>query len=194
MSASPRPCDNTPEFEGPISVPVFDEPIQAAIPEEPVPSPRRGRAKKTRMLGFNPQADGPDLFAQKPAIAADTSVKFPVGWVIVIDGPGRGECFTLSGGAAQIGRGDDQGIRLDFGDTSISRENHAAIAYDADENTFVLAQGGKANLVRLNRRPVLSNETLTHGDDIKIGQTTLRFIALCEGEFSWGTDDKGAMS
>ena len=182
-----------PDIDGPISVPVFDEPAMEPA-AAPAAAPRRGRAKKTRLLGFNADADGPDLFAQEAKASVAAAVKFPVGWVVVIEGPGCGECFTLSGGAAQIGRGDDQAIRLDFGDTSISRENHAAIAYDQDDNKFLLAQGGKANLVRLNRRPVLSNETLTHGDEIKIGETTLKFIALCGGEFAWKPEDKGAAS
>ena len=122
--------------------------------------------------------------------AEDSAVEEP-SKAVVVEGPGRGECFSLIPGALQIGRGEGQGIRLDFGDNTISRENHAAIAYDAEENEFVIGQGGKANIVRLNGRPVLSNETVKHGDNIRIGKTTLRCVALCGDDFSWGNDNGG---
>lgn len=112
-------------------------------------------------------------------------VEFPVGWVLVVDGPGRGNCFALLAGMSQIGRGEDQTVPLDFGDMAISRNNHAAIAYDAETRTFILGHGGKANIVRLNGQPVISNEDLADGDRIKIGNTTLQLKALCGKDFDW---------
>ena len=78
-----------------------------------------------------------------------------------------------------------QTVRLDFGDTAISRENHAAIAFDDEQNAFFIGHGGKSNLVRLNDRPVLATEELTSGDIVSIGETSLRFIAFCSADFSW---------
>ena len=98
---------------------------------------------------------------------------------------GQGAAFTLFEGVSQIGRGEDQAIRLDFGDTSISRSNHAAVAYDPEQKSFYLGHGGKANLVRLNGRPVLSTEVLSSGDVVRIGETCLRFVGLCGPEFDW---------
>lgn len=159
---------------------------------EEAPRPRAGRVK-TRLLGFNRPEDKPaDPFAkaaenapEPQAASPSNDPQFPVGWLIVIEGPGRGASFTLSGGVSKIGRGHDQAVRLDYGDTSISRDNHAAIAYDDEKRTFFIGHGGKANLVRLNDMPVLSTETLSHDDLIRIGETTLRFIALCGPDFSW---------
>ena len=76
-------------------------------------------------------------------------------------------------------------MRLNFGDTSISRDNHAVVAYDDEQRKFFLGHGGKANLVRLNDMPVLATEPLADADLIRIGETTLRFVALCGPEFSW---------
>lgn len=45
--------------------------------------------------------------------------------------------------------------------------------------------------MRLNNKPVISNETLTSGDVIKIGETTLRFVALCDKTFSWSDGADG---
>ena len=150
-------------------------------------SPARSRRTKTRLIGFE-QSDGAvvDLFNDAPAAAAATaSVKFPVGWIVVADGPGRGESFSLLSGMSQIGRGEDQAVQLDFGDNSISRTNHAAIVYDPDSKEFLLGHGGKSNIVRLNDKPVISNELIKTGDIIRIGDTVLRFIALCDKSFNW---------
>jgi hypothetical protein len=163
------------------------EPILSAAP---VVAGRAGRSAgrvKTRMLGFQPDAQAPkDVFEETAEKAVATeAAHFPAGWIVVVAGPGRGASFTLHNGVSQIGRGEDQGVRLDFGDTSISRNNHAAVAYDDEQGKFFLGHGGKSNLVRLNGRPVLSTEEMSNGDQIRIGETTLKFIALCGEEFTW---------
>jgi pSer/pThr/pTyr-binding forkhead associated (FHA) protein len=90
---------------------------------------------------------------------------------------------------AQIGRGDDQTIQLDFGDNAISRSNHAAVVYDPETHQVFLGHGGKSNIVRLNDKPVISNEVLKNGDLIRLGETTLRFVALCDPDFNWAGED-----
>ena len=178
------------------------EPAAATPKTIKVPAPAAGRATrqagrvKTRLLGFNTAQDSaPDPFdnpqSQKSGgsaqIPAQNSAMYPVGWMVVADGPGRGHAFSLFDGVSQIGRGEGQAIRLDFGDNSISRSSHAAIAYDGEQQAFFLGHGGKANLVRLNGNPVLSTEKLSNGAQIRIGETTLRFVALCGNEFDWGS-------
>ena len=118
---------------------------------------------------------------------------FPVGWIVVSEGPGRGESFSLLAGMSQIGRGEDQAVQLDFGDNSISRSNHAAIVYDTNTKEFLLGHGGKSNIVRLNDKPLISNETAEKQViKIRIGETVLRFVALCDGSFDWdnGTNEE----
>ncbi|PWK56208.1 FHA domain-containing protein [Silicimonas algicola] len=165
-------------------------------------SGRAGRAGrgagrvKTRLLGFQADGAGPrDLFAEAATqevartegMAPAGPAEFPAGWIVVVDGPGRGASFTLRSGVSQIGRGEEQAVRLDFGDTSISRNNHAAVAFDDEQSKFFLGHGGKSNLVRLNGRPVLSTEEMSDGDIIRIGETTLKFIALCDESFTWAS-------
>lgn len=156
----------------------------------PVVAGRAGRSAgrvKTRMLGFQPESQAPkDVFEETAErVAGAQSAQFPAGWIVVVGGPGRGAAFTLHNGVSQIGRGEDQAVRLDFGDTSISRNNHAAVAYDDEQGKFFLGHGGKSNLVRLNGRPVLSTEEMSSGDQIRIGETTLKFVSLCSEEFTW---------
>lgn len=172
---------------------VRPEPAPAPIPAADAPAaelssaPRRGSRVKTTFLGFD-RSDGrlETVFSQDTAakVHANRS-EFPFGWVIIIKGPGRGTSIAIGAGVSQIGRGDDQAVQLDFGDTSISRENHAAIAFDDEERKFYIGQGGKANIVRLNGRPVLSTEVLSDGDLIRIGETTMAFVAFCGEDFVW---------
>ena len=171
-----------------------------------VPAPAAGRAArragrvKTRLLGFNPaEHRAPDPFGARADTVEEVAEEevqitptFPVGWLIVVSGPGRGAAIALQNGVAQIGRGAGQGVRLDFGDNAISRENHAAVAYDSESRKFYLGHGGKANLVRLNNRPVLSTEELLDGNLIRIGETTLLFKALCGEAFDWSEGQEGA--
>ncbi len=165
---------------------------QAAVPSVDIPAPAAGRAArragrvKTRLLGFGTGDAMPDPIEAAGQSSHRTGQSmFPVGWMVVVSGPGRGNAFTLFAGVSQIGRGEDQAVRLDFGDISISRSNHAAVAYDPQQQRFYLGHGGKANLVRLNGKPVLSTEELPSGSMIEIGETKLRFVALCGEEFDW---------
>jgi len=153
---------------------------------------RRSR-NKTRILGFEPQDTSVnELFqanAGEPEVAAVASPNImsmeATGWLVVVSGPGRGASFPLFSGMASIGRNSDQLISLDFGDTSISRRNHASIAYDSNDNIFYFGHGGKSNLVRINNKPVLSTEVVKDGDEFLIGETTLRLIAICNPDFNW---------
>jgi len=176
--------------------------IQPVAKTEPapivaVPAPAAGRSGrragriKTRLLGFeHGNGERSDPFAAEKEQVVSNQTEFPVGWIIVVEGPGYGTAFALFNGVSQIGRGDDQAIKLDYGDNSISRENHAAVAYDSETNKFFLGHGGKANLVRLNDNPVLSTEEIKNADVIRIGETTLRLVALCGENFNWDADGK----
>lgn len=158
------------------------QPQPAAAPAED----RRGRVKTT-FLGFErPDTHVQDLMESSPAAKpAVSQATYPVGWLVITAGPGRGTAIVLSEGLMQIGRNDDQAIQLDFGDTGISRSNHAVIAYDPEDRKCYLGHGGKANLVRLNGSPVLSTVPLSHGDTIRISETSIRFVSFCDETFDW---------
>jgi FHA domain len=186
------------------SVSIWDvednEVAKYAAPAAAEPERRRPTRSKTRILGFEMQpASVVPLFDDgdrspvpvAPAAPGQGYVMFPTGWVIVKKGPGRGTAFALAQGVSQIGRGSDQTIALDFGDMAISRQNHAAVAYDAGTHRFHIGHGGKSNLVRLNGRPLLSTEVIGDGDEIQIGETTLLVKVLCSPSFNWSASDAG---
>lgn len=198
-ASAPRPAPQEPMFvPSPETAPAAEVPevdLAALQANMPAPQPTgvrgsKGRVK-TRLLGFSaPASQAQDPMSQAREAPASAQAQFPVGWLVVVDGPGLGTSFSLFDGLTQIGRGEGQTVRLDFGDTTISRENHAAIAFDGEQRQFFFGHGGKANLVRLNGRPVLSTEPLDSNSLIRIGETTLRFVALCGADFVWG--DAGA--
>jgi hypothetical protein len=55
---------------------------------------------------------------------------------------------------------------------------------------FYVQHGGKSNLVRLNKAPVLTPTQLNASDVVRIGKTSLRFVPLCGPDFGW--DDEAA--
>lgn len=177
----------------PVKAPTLPPEAEAAAAavasDQAMASAPRRRRTKTRLIGFD-QGEGQvvDLFGESDNNAKVNTVKFPVGWIAVVEGKGRGEVFALQTGMSQIGRGEDQAVRLDFGDTAISRSNHAAIVYDPEMHKFLLGHGGKSNVVRLNDQPLISNEVIKTGDLIRIGETTLKFVALCDEKFNWDDD------
>lgn len=168
---------------------------EASTFEVPAPAAGRGSIRsgrvKTRLLGFTAGAlDHPDMF---DTTRSTSESPFPVGWLVVISELGRGASFALQDGVSKVGRGTDQTVSLNFGDNSISRDNHLSIAYDAEQNKFYIGHSGKSNLVRLNNKPLLSTEELRSRDQIRLGETTLRFIALCEDDFTWAIPDARAV-
>lgn len=202
----PAPAAEVTKQESPLflSEPIAEEPAPAPVPEtaaepsapaepEITSAPKRRTSRvKTTFLGFE-RSDGriEDILAggqTQQETSTKNEVDFPVGWLVITNGPGRGAQVSLQVGVSQIGRGDTQSVQLDFGDNGISRENHAAIAFDDEEHKFFLGHGGKANIVRLNGKPVLSTEELTNGDEIRISETTLHFVALCGEDFTWAED------
>lgn len=108
-----------------------------------------------------------------------------VGWLVVVDGPGKGKSLTLGYGMNSIGRASSERVVLDFGDEEISRTAHAQLSYDGRGRKFYLQHGGGANLTYIGDIPVLQPTILNGGEVISIGNTRLRFCAFCDVNFDW---------
>jgi len=109
-----------------------------------------------------------------------------VGWLACIDGPRRGQSFSLHEGKNFIGRGDDMDVQI-LGDLQISRINHACIAYDPKNLKFMLVPGDSDGIVYLENRSIFHATELTDLSRITIGNTELVFRPLCGEHFSWRT-------
>ncbi len=121
-----------------------------------------------------------------PAAVAAKAVDTPtVGWLVVVDGPGKGADLSIHAGQNRIGRSRKMDLVLDYGDASVSSENHALLVYDYQNNQFFIRHGEGKNLTYLNGQPVLDTKTLTAHDRIRLGATELVFVPFCGEQFSW---------
>ncbi|MEZ0003224.1 FHA domain-containing protein [Sinorhizobium fredii] len=112
-------------------------------------------------------------------------LELPVGWLVIVSGPGRGHHFSIYNGMNSLGREPGNTVAVEFGDDKISRHDHCYVTFDDEDGAFWVQHGGKSNLVRLNDKPVLEPVKLQNGDYIRVGATRFRFVALCDENFNW---------
>jgi hypothetical protein len=124
--------------------------------------------------------------SRAPVYEDDETVSDPVvGWLVVVKGPGRGEAVSLGYGFNSIGRDPSQRVRLDFGDSQISRLNHAKLFYDPKSRKFMMTLGESINPTYVRTEALLAPTEIKSGDRIAMGQTELLFTALCGENFEW---------
>ena len=119
----------------------------------------------------------------------DEEISLVVGWVVVLEGPGKGCSREIGYGNNTMGRSPSAAISLDFGDETISREKHCVLTYDPKGNNYFLSPGDSRNLVYVNEAPVLSPTVLKTGDKVGLGNSLLAFVAFCGDDFDWGEED-----
>lgn len=120
-----------------------------------------------------------------PVLAQQQPIEPVVGWLVVVKGPGRGVSRTIVTGRNSLGAGADEDIRIDFGDAAIAAHGHLYIVYDEEAREFVVEDGKQKVVVRLNGKLLTETMPIGHGDELRIGATTFRFVALCGPDFDW---------
>jgi hypothetical protein len=109
-----------------------------------------------------------------------------VGWLVVVGGPGLGSFRPIFEGNNAVGRGKDQRIPIDFGDTTISSEEQAYIRYDSADRAFLFVPNlSKTNIVAINDKKPTGAVKLELMDVITMGRTQLAFVPFCGEEFDW---------
>ena len=76
-----------------------------------------------------------------------------VGWLVCIEGSSKGKDYHLWAKRNSIGRSEKSDVCLQD-DMTISRENHAWLAYDHRHNTFRIIPGDSTNNIYLNDEPI----------------------------------------
>ncbi len=147
------------------------------------PSPRM-REVKTRVAGGRRRQEDPQYLHERGEIS-DGMDDPVVGWLVIVEGPGKGRAMQLGYGSNSIGRGETDRVNLNFGDDQISRGGHATVTYDPRGKKFYVQNGGGTNLTYLNNQPVLLPTELPALSHISIGNTVLRFMPLCGDAFDW---------
>ena len=110
--------------------------------------------------------------------ASEGRPKFPVGWLVAIEGDTAGEWAPLEAGISSLGPEETATIK--------SRTGKAAIAFVEAENIFVVSGEGDQG-VRLNGLLISEPTRLRDGDVIAIGDAAHKLVALCNGNFRWST-------
>lgn len=109
-----------------------------------------------------------------------------VGWLVIIDGPGRGVSLSLHHGMSSIGRSEDNVISLNFGDEAISNKDHFRIVYDRKHRNFHILPSDGSNLVYMeDEQPLLAAQFLNNQQTLTVGKTQLKFVAFCSKEWDW---------
>ena len=173
-----------PEQSGYEARTVFARSQGSGSQEQNVATDRDASEDKTRV--YRPGAgkrQSPDDSAVPPH--ADAMDDPPVGWLVVVQGPGQGNVVTIGNGVNTIGRASSERVCLDFGDTLISREKHALITYDPRGKKFYIQQGDGTNLTYIGDAPVLAPTELDGFTTIQMGETVLLFVPLCGERFDW---------
>jgi pSer/pThr/pTyr-binding forkhead associated (FHA) protein len=137
----------------------------------------RERTRALNIPGAEEPRQGANMDNLPTQVMLDAS-NAKVALLKVVDGPGKGQERPVYSGSNQVGRSADNRIPLDFGDNTISRQQHAVISYDAGQNEFRIFDGGKQNPVHVNGERLSGDRPLFDGDTIKIGLTTLRFALM----------------
>jgi len=137
--------------------------------------------KKTRVI-VSPLIDA--------SIEKGKQSSLPVtGWLVIVDGTGKGKDFRLVQGNNRIGRDSKMNVCLDFGadsDSSVSRNTHAIVVYDNNANEFFVERGESANLPTINGKTVRGqDQDLNSGDILQLGETKLMLFSLCSEQFKW---------
>lgn len=140
--------------------------------------------EKTRVVGGRRRQEDQQRLEERVE-KADGMDDPVVGWLVIVEGPGKGRAMQLGYGANSIGRGETDRINLNFGDDQISRGGHATVTYDPRGRKFYVQHGGGTNLTYLDDQPVLIPIELPALSHISIGNTVLRFVPLCGDAFDW---------
>jgi len=92
----------------------------------------------------------------------------------ITDGPGVGNAVSIFSGTNQIGRGDDMRVQINFGDDTISRQQHAVMTFDMKNLEVRIYDGGRPGGLWVNGERITADAQVKLGDLIKLGETTLR--------------------
>ena len=118
-----------------------------------------------------------------------TAIDPVVGWLVNAHGLEKGMDYRIRSENNTIGRSKDMYICIS-GDESISRERHAVITFDPQQNAFHLSPGEGRGLVYVNGEVLLAHRKLQAYDRIQLGKTKLIFVPFCGDKFTWGKDDE----
>lgn len=130
----------------------------------------------------------------RPGAAAEAGLaaapKGPVtGWLVVLDGPARGQDLRLGEGRNFLGV-DAAGNPAVLDANSPLAVRRGIVVYDPQDNNWCALPGSSNELCTLNGKSLIEKMPLTAGDTFAVGGAQLRFVPLCGPEFNWNAAPK----
>ncbi|MEO1322539.1 MAG: FHA domain-containing protein [Pseudomonadota bacterium] len=164
-----------------------------------VPGGNQVSGQNTVIAG-SPQPAGLASPAQTPQHPAHREAAVPiaqdfmndpvVGWLVITNGPGKGMGLPLGKGMNTIGRGSENRVVINYGDSSISRDKHCVVTFEPKRSVFFIHNEGGTNLTYVGDAVVLQAQQLHNAETIQIGETEMRFVAFCGEDFSWDSNEE----
>lgn len=128
----------------------------------------------------------------RPGAAAEVDLAAPkgpvAGWLVVLDGPARGQDLRLGEGRNFLGvdaAGDPAVL-----DANSPLAVRRIVVYDPQDNNWCALPGSSNELCTLNGKSLIEKMPLTAGDTFTVGGAQLRFVPLCGPEFNWNAAPK----
>jgi hypothetical protein len=107
-----------------------------------------------------------------------------VGWLVCIEGDGRGRDYRVKTERNFIGRSPSMDICIE-GDDAISREKHAILSFNPKNLRFSFAPGDGRGLIYHNGDEVNQPVELQPYDLLEMGASKFMFIPFCGEKFRW---------
>ena len=135
--------------------------------------------------GYQAQRSGAEDTGKTVAVMQKSMKIEPVtGWLVCVDGTNKGKDYRIEAKNNTIGRSEKMDICIK-GDATISRENHARLAYDVKHNAFHLIPAESTNSIYVNDEPVYVPTKLNAYDIIELGESKFLFVPFCGDKFNW---------
>lgn len=130
----------------------------------------------------------------RPGTAAEAGLaaapKGPVtGWLVVLDGPARGQDLRLGEGRSFLGV-DAAGNPAVLDANSPLAVRRGIVVYDPQDASWCALPGSSNELCTLNGKSLIEKMPLAAGDTFAVGGAQLRFVPLCGPEFNWNAAPK----
>lgn len=129
----------------------------------------------------------------RPGAAAEVDLAAPkdpvAGWLVVLDGPTRGQDLRLGEGRNFLGV-DAAGDPAVLDANSPLAVRRGIVVYDPQDNNWCALPGSSNELCTLNGKSLIEKMPLTAGDTFAVGGAQLRFVPLCGPEFNWNATPK----
>lgn len=196
-----RRCDNGHYFDAdrhpmcPFCGPELSEmgETYAVVPQRPGGSQDESAPSESSLPSIRPSTTPSHSSAplQKETVAYWGHADFDpiVGWLVCVDGTGKGKDYRVRRGNNTIGRDRSMDIVLD--DPGVARRRQAIIAYDKRTNTFMIKEGESRGLVYLNSVPVAGSQPLAPWDRLEFGESSTQylFVPFVGEQFQWKVDE-----